>query len=194
VLVVVVAILRARLSAAKPGKMQQTFELLYGFVRGQAEGQMGQEGARYVAFFGTIFIFILVSNLLGLIPAFESPTMNAPVTLGCAMATFFYYNLMGVQAHGFKYILQFMGPKWWLAFLMFPIEIVSHLARPLSLTIRLYANMFAGEQVTMVFLNLTYLVVPVIFMGLHIFVGVVQAYIFMLLAMSYVGGSIAHEH
>jgi F-type H+-transporting ATPase subunit a len=174
--------------------MQQTFELLYGFVRGQAEGQMGQEGARYVAFFGTIFIFILVSNLLGLIPAFESPTMNAPVTLGCAMATFFYYNLMGVQAHGFKYILQFMGPKWWLAFLMFPIEIVSHLARPLSLTIRLYANMFAGEQVTMVFLNLTYLVVPVIFMGLHIFVGVVQAYIFMLLAMSYVGGSIAHEH
>jgi len=194
VLVVVVAILRARLSAAKPGKMQQTFELLYGFVRGQAEGQMGQEGARYVAFFGTIFIFILVSNLLGLIPAFESPTMNAPVTLGCAMATFFYYNLMGVQAHGFKYILQFMGPKWWLAFLMFPIEIVSHLARPLSLTIRLYANMFAGEQVTMVFLNLTYLVVPVIFMCLHIFVGVVQAYIFMLLAMSYVGGSIAHEH
>ncbi|MGB9457875.1 MAG: F0F1 ATP synthase subunit A [Bryobacteraceae bacterium] len=194
VLVVVVAVLRARLSAAKPGKMQQTFELLYGFVRGQAEAQMGQEGARYVAFFGTIFIFILVSNLLGLIPAFESPTMNAPVTLGCAMATFFYYNLMGVQAHGFKYILQFMGPKWWLAFLMFPIEIVSHLARPLSLTIRLYANMFAGEQVTMVFLNLTYLVVPVIFMGLHIFVGVVQAYIFMLLAMSYVGGSIAHEH
>ncbi len=151
-LVVVVAILRARLSAAKPGKMQQTFELLYDFVRGQAEGQMGPEGARYLAFFGTIFIFILVSNLMGLIPAFESPTMNAPVTLGCAMATFFYYNLMGVQAHGFKYILQFMGPKWWLAFLMFPIEIVSHLARPLSLTIRLYANMFAGEQVTMVFL------------------------------------------
>ncbi|MFY9725579.1 MAG: F0F1 ATP synthase subunit A [Bryobacteraceae bacterium] len=193
-LVVVVAILRARLSAAKPGKMQQTFELLYDFVRGQAEGQMGPEGARYLAFFGTIFIFILVSNLMGLIPAFESPTMNAPVTLGCAMATFFYYNLMGVQAHGFKYILQFMGPKWWLAFLMFPIEIVSHLARPLSLTIRLYANMFAGEQVTMVFLSLTYLVVPVIFMGLHIFVGVVQAYIFMLLAMSYVGSSIAHEH
>jgi len=112
--------------------------------------------------------------------------MNAPVTLGCAMATFSYYHLMGVSANGFKYILQFMGPKWWLAFLMFPIEIVSHLARPLSLTIRLYANMFAGEQVTMVFLSMTYLAVPVIFMGLHVFVGVVQAYIFMLLTMSYV--------
>jgi F-type H+-transporting ATPase subunit a len=99
-----------------------------------------------------------------------------------------------VSANGFKYILQFMGPKWWLAFLMFPIEIVSHLARPLSLTIRLYANMFAGEQVTMVFLSMTYLAVPVIFMGLHVFVGVVQAYIFMLLTMSYVGASVAHEH
>ena len=193
-LVVVFAALRARFSAAKPGKVQQTFELLYGFVRGQAEDQMGHAGARYVSFFGTLFVFILVSNLIGLVPAFESPTMNAPVTLGCAMATFIYYNLMGLQEHGFKYILQFMGPAWWLAFLMFPIEVISHLARPLSLTIRLFANMFAGEQVTMVFLKMTYLFVPVIFMGLHVFVGVVQAYIFMLLAMAYVGGSIAHEH
>jgi len=193
-LLAVFAVLRARLSASRPGKLQQTGELFYGFVRGQAENQMGAAGRRYLAFFGTIFIFILVSNLLGLIPAFESPTMNPPVTLGCALATFLYYNLMGMRAHGFKYVLHFMGPKWWLAGLMFPIELVSHLARPLSLTIRLFANMFAGEQVTMVFLGMTYLVVPVIFMGLHVFVGVVQAYIFMLLAMSYVGGSIAHEH
>ena len=193
-LVVVFAVLRASLSATKPGKLQQTFELLYEFVRGQAHAQIGPAGGRYVTYFGTIFIFILVSNLIGLIPVFESPTMNAPVTLGCAMATFVYYNLMGVWANGFKYILQFMGPKWWLAFLMFPIEIVSHLARPLSLTIRLYANMFAGEQVTMVFLSMTYLAVPVIFMGLHVFVGVVQAYIFMLLTMSYVGASVSHGH
>jgi len=193
-LVLVFAALRARLSAAKPGKIQQTFELLYEFVRGQAEDQIGHAGMRYLSFFGTIFIFILISNLIGLIPVFESPTMNVPVTAGCAMATFFYYNLMGVRTHGFKYILQFMGPKWWLAVLMFPIEIVSHLARPLSLTIRLYANMFAGEKVTMVFLEMTKLLVPVIFMGLHVFVGVVQAYIFMLLAMAYVGASVSHEH
>jgi F-type H+-transporting ATPase subunit a len=77
---------------------------------------------------------------------------------------------------------------------MFPIEIISHLARPLSLTVRLYANMFAGEQVTLVFLQMTKFLIPVIFMGLHLFVGVVQAYIFMLLAMAYVGGAVAHEH
>jgi F-type H+-transporting ATPase subunit a len=83
---------------------------------------------------------------------------------------------------------------WWLAWLMLPIEMISHMARVLSLTVRLYANMFAGEQVTMVFLSLTPLLAPVLFMGLHVFVGVIQAYIFMLLAMSYVGGAVAHEH
>jgi len=118
-LVVVFAVLRARLSATKPGKLQQVFELYYGFVRGQAESQMGHAASRYLSYFGTIFIFILICNLIGVIPAFESPTMNAPVTLGCALATFLYYHLMGVSTHGFKYILQFMGPKWWLAFLMF---------------------------------------------------------------------------
>jgi F-type H+-transporting ATPase subunit a len=193
-LMAVFAFLRTRLSVTNPGKLQHTFELFYGFMRDQSDAQIGPAGRRYLTFFGTIFIFILVSNLIGLIPIFESPTMNAPVTLGCAMATFAYYNLMGIWANGFKYILQFMGPKWWLAFLMFPIEIVSHLARPLSLTIRLYANMFAGEQVTLVFLGMTYLAVPVVFMGLHVFVGIVQAYIFVLLTMSYVGASVSHGH
>jgi len=188
-LVVVFAVLRARLSATKPGKLQH-----YGFVRGQAESQMGHAASRYLSYFGTIFIFILICNLIGVIPAFESPTMNAPVTLGCALATFLYYHLMGVSTHGFKYILQFMGPKWWLAFLMFPIEIVSHLARPLSLTVRLYANMFAGEKITAVFVGLTYLGFPVLVMVLHVFVSLVQAYIFMLLTMFYVSSAVSHEH
>jgi F-type H+-transporting ATPase subunit a len=83
---------------------------------------------------------------------------------------------------------------WWLAWLMFPIELISHLARVLSLTVRLYANMFAGEQVTIVFLGLTPLLAPALFMGLHLFVGAIQAYIFMLLAMSYVGSAVSHEH
>jgi F-type H+-transporting ATPase subunit a len=163
-------------------------------VFGQAEDQVGHAAHQYVAFFGTIFLFILTCNLIGLIPAFVSPTKTAYVTCGCALATFFYYNLMGLREHGAKYVLQFMGPKWWLAPLMFPIEIISHLARPLSLTVRLYANMFAGEQVTLVFLQMTKLLIPVAFMGLHLFVGVVQAYIFMLLTMAYVGGSVSHEH
>jgi F-type H+-transporting ATPase subunit a len=164
-------------------------------VKGQAEDQVGHAAHHYLAFFGTIFLFILTANLIGLIPIFESPTMNASVTAGCAFATFLYYNLAGVIAQGpLRYLAHFGGPMWWLAPLMFPIEVVSHLARLLSLTVRLYANMFAGEQVTLVFLSLTKFIGPVIFMGLHIFVGVIQAYIFMLLTMVYVGGAVAHDH
>jgi len=193
-LVVLFAMVRARLSATRPDKLQQTCELIYGFVRDQAARQMGHSASRYLSFFGTIFLFILVSNLLGLIPAFTSPTAHAPVTLGCAVATFVYYHLMGIWANGFRYILQFMGPKWWLAPLMFLVEVVSHLARPLALTIRLYANMYAGEQVTLAFLSMTYFAVPVVFMCLHLFVGMVQAFIFMLLTIFYVSSSVAHEH
>ena len=193
-LVVLFALLRPRLSADRPGSFQQFFELIYDFISGQSEEQVGHEGHKFVPFFGTIFIFILVSNLIGLIPCFESPTMTASVTCGCALATFFYYHLVGIQANRFAYIKHFMGPLWWLAWLMFPIEIVSHLARPLSLTVRLFANMFAGEQVTLVFLKLTKFAVPVVFMGLHLFVGLIQAYIFMLLTMVYVASAVAHEH
>jgi F-type H+-transporting ATPase subunit a len=194
-LMLVFAILRPRLSVDRPGKLQHTCELLYEFVKGQAEDQVGHAAHHYLAFFGTLFLFILTSNLIGLIPCFESPTMNPSVTAGCAVATFAYYNLAGVIAQGpLRYLGHFCGPLWWLAPLMFPIEIISHLARLLSLTVRLYANIFAGEQVTMVFLSLTKLLAPVIFMGLHVFVGVVQAYIFMLLAMVYVGGAVAHDH
>ena len=193
-LMLLFALLRPKLSADKPGKFQQIFELIYEFVRDQAEDQVGNTAHRYVAFFGVILLYVLSSNLIGLIPCFESPTMNASVTAGCALSTFAYYNLKGLQVNGIRYLGHFAGPLWWLAPLMFPIEIISHLARILSLTVRLYANIFAGEQVTMVFLGLTKFGPPVIFMGLHIFVGVVQAYIFMLLAMVYVGGAVAHEH
>jgi F-type H+-transporting ATPase subunit a len=193
-LVLLFAILRPRLSVDRPGGLQHIFEMVYDFVNSQAEDQVGHDGHKYIAYFGTIFIFILTCNLIGLIPAFESPTMNAPVTCGCALATFVYYHAMGIRANGLGYIKHFMGPMVFLAPLMFPIEVVSHLARPLSLTVRLYANMFAGEQVTLVFLKLTFFLVPVVFMGLHLFVGIIQAYIFMLLTMVYVGSAVAHEH
>ena len=111
------------------------------------------------------------------------------------MVAFLYYNFVGIRKNGpFKYLAHFAGPIWWMAPLMFLIEIISHLARPLSLTIRLFANMYAGEQVTLVFLSLTYFVAPVMFMGLHVFVSLLQAYIFMLLTMMYVGGAVAEEH
>jgi F-type H+-transporting ATPase subunit a len=195
IIIVVFAILRPRLSVNNPGKLQQSSELVYEFVSGQAEENVGEDGHRYVTYFGTVFIFLLFANLIGVIPGFESPTMIPSVPAGLAMATFCYYNIMGVRANGiFKYAAHFAGPIWWMAPLMIPIEIVSHLARPLSLTIRLFANMYAGEKVTGVFLNLTLLVAPALFMGLHVFVSVLQAYIFMLLTMIYVGGAVAHEH
>jgi F-type H+-transporting ATPase subunit a len=195
IIVLVFALLRPRLSASKPGKFQHIFELIYDFVQVQTKEQVGHGGHHYFAYFGTIFIFVLFMNLIGVIPGFESPTMSAPVPLGCALATFCYYNFVGVQANGIvKYLAHFAGPIWWMAPLMIPIEIVSHLARPLSLTLRLYANMYAGEQVTMTFLGLTYFLVPAVFMGLHVFVSLLQAYIFMLLTMLYVAGATAHEH
>jgi len=195
IVILVFAILRPRLSADRPGKFQQTFELVYEFVYGQADEQVGHDGSQYVAFFGTIFIFILFSNLIGIIPGFESPTMNASVPAGCALAVFGYYNFAGIQANGVgRYLAHFAGPMVILAPLMIPIELISHLARPLSLTIRLYANMFAGEKVTTVFLGLTYFLIPAVFMGLHVFVSLLQAYIFMLLTMMYVAGAVVHEH
>jgi F-type H+-transporting ATPase subunit a len=111
-----------------------------------------------------------------------------------AVSTFIFYHATGLRAHGAGYIKQFLGPMLLLAPVMLPIEIISHFARPLSLTVRLFANMFAGEQVYLTFIALTKVIVPVIFIGLHLFVSFLQAYIFMLLAMVYVGGAVSHEH
>ena len=150
---------------------------------------------RFVAYFGTLFIFILFCNLIGVIPTFESPTMFPMVPAGLALATFAYYNYAGMREHGpLKYMAHFAGPMPALAPLMFPIELVSHMARPLSLTVRLFANMFAGEQVTLAFLKLTLVFAPALFMGLHVFVSLLQAYIFTLLTMIYVASAVAHEH
>lgn len=192
--IVFFGVLRTRLSVDRPGKTQHTMEILYDFVRASSEEVVGHEGPRYLAFFGTIFIFILFSNWIGLIPGFDSPTMYTMVPLGFAVCTFFFYHYTGIREHGFGYIKQFLGPFLVMAPLMLLIEIISHFARMLSLTVRLFANMFAGEQVYLTFISLTKVIIPVIFIGLHVFVGFLQAYIFMLLAMVYVGGAVSHEH
>jgi F-type H+-transporting ATPase subunit a len=187
-------IVRAGLSLDKPGKFTQVIEMLFGFIRGQAKDIVGHDGGKYVYWFSTLFFFILVSNLVGIIPTLESPTMYAAVPLGVAMATFFYYNGAGIKAQGLVgHLKHFAGPIWWLAPFMFGLEIISHCIRPMSLTIRLFANMLAGEQITISFLSLTPYVVPVIFMGLHTFVSFLQAFIFMTLSMAYVGGVVAHD-
>lgn len=194
IIVVLFALLRPRLSMDRPGKFQHIFELVYNFLYGQTDDVAGHAAQPYLAFFGTLFIFILLGNLIGLVPTLESPTMFVPVPFGCALATVVFYNLVGIQQQGFfKYIGHFAGPIWWLAPLMFPIEIISNLARPLSLTVRLYANMFGGENVTTAFAGLAPLLLPIPFMALHIFVGVLQAYVFALLTMIYVAEVLPHE-
>jgi F-type H+-transporting ATPase subunit a len=195
VIVILFAILRPRLSVDRPGKLQHIAEVIYNFVSGEAHDNIDHHAARFVPFFGTLFIFILFMNLVGVIPGFESPTMNPVVPAGLALASFAFYNWSGIREQGVgNYLKHFAGPMPLLAPLMIPIEFISHLARPLSLTLRLYANMFAGEQVTLAFLGLTYLIIPSVFMGLHVFVSLLQAYIFTLLSIIYVSGAVAHEH
>jgi F-type H+-transporting ATPase subunit a len=193
-IVIFFALVRRGLSVENPGKIQHCLEVVYEFICAQAEEVVGHGSYKYIPFFGTIFFFILFMNLIGLIPGFDSPTMYPMVPLGLAVSVFVFYHAAGLKEHKAGYIKQFLGPMLALAPLVFLIEIVSHFARPLSLTVRLFANMFAGEQVFLAFISLTKLIIPVIFIGLHLFVGVLQAYIFMLLAMIYVGGAVSHEH
>jgi F-type H+-transporting ATPase subunit a len=187
-------IMKSRYSVESPGKTQHVLEVVYEFFHASTEEVVGRGGIKYLAFFGTIFLFILSLNLIGIIPGLDSPTGFTMVPFGLAIVTFFFYHFAGIREHGPAYIKQFLGPFLLMAPLMFPIEIISHMARPLSLTVRLYANMFAGEQVFLTFLSLVKIIIPVIFIALHVFVSFLQAYIFMLLAMVYVGGAVAHEH
>jgi F-type H+-transporting ATPase subunit a len=193
-LVMVFLVVRSRLSVEKPGALQHVMESLDGFVGDSCHEIIGHDYQRYVPYISILGLFIISCNLLGLIPFFETPTGVPSVPLGCAIVTWIYYHYHGIRTNGAGYIKHFLGPVWWLAPLMFVIEICSHLARILSLTIRLFANMFAGDMVTLVFFSLIPIGVPVIFMGLHIGVALIQTYIFMLLAMVYLGEAVAHEH
>ena len=193
-LLVLFLLVRSQLSVEKPGGLQHVFEGLHGFVQGQSEEVIGHHSEGFIPFLMVLMFFILISNFLGLIPGFESPTASPVVPLGCALCAFVYYQVQGFKKHGIGYLKQFMGPMWWLAWLMIPIEIISHLARVMSLTIRLYANMFAGDMVTLVFLSLVPIGIPVIFLGLHIGVALLQAYIFVLLTMVYLAGAVSEEH
>jgi F-type H+-transporting ATPase subunit a len=194
VLVAYFIAVRVSLSVETPNGVQHLAELTNEFVSEQAEQIIGHGYERFTGYVTALALFILLSNLLGLIPGLESPTANVTVPLGFALVTFFYYHYHGIRANGFGYIKQFLGPVWWLYWLLFPIEVISHLARVLSLTVRLYANMFAGDLLTMVFFSLVPVGVPLIFLGLHLGVAFIQAYVFMLLAMIYLSLAVAHDH
>jgi len=193
-LMIVALMIRASLSTDKPGALQHSFEATYEFIKKCAADTGVERPERYMAYFATIFIFIASMNLIGIIPLFEAPTLFAWVPAGLAIWTFIYFNYAGFEANGLGYLKHFAGPVVWLSPFMFVIEMISNFIRPLSLTVRLYGNMYAGEQVTLVFLSLTKLVIPVIFMGLHVFVSLIQAYVFTMLTMIYIAGATAHGH
>jgi F-type H+-transporting ATPase subunit a len=213
--------LRPRLSVENPGAVQQIAEMLFtnpiGFgIRDLLEENAGHAGLKYVPMVGSISVFILLSNLLSVFPAFTAPTAVQTVPLGCAIVTFAYFNWQGIRHHGpAGYLKHFAGPVWWLSPLMFPVEIISTCARMLSLTVRLWANIFASDLLYVIFLGLLIepvlwggsktpalgvalgvfpALIPLAFIGLHIFVAIVQTYIFTLLPSIYIGIATAEEH
>ena len=193
-LLVLFIIVRSRLSVESPGGLQHLFEGYHGFIQGQSKEVIGHHGAHFTPFLAALGLFILISNLFGIGPGLEAPTASSVVPLGCAICAFFYYQAQGFKENGFGYLKQFLGPVWWLSWLMLPLEIISHIARVMSLTIRLYANMFAGDMVTLVFFALIPIGIPVVFLGLHIFVAFLQAYVFVLLTVVYLAGAVSEGH
>jgi len=193
-LLILFLLVRSRLSVDQPGGLQHTIEGFIGFIDNQSREIIGEHSEAFTPFLMALGLFILCCNLIGLIPGFESPTAVPVVPLGCAVVAFVYYQTQGFKHAGIKYLAHFAGPMPILAPLMVPIEIISHLARVLSLTIRLFANMFAGDMVTLVFFSLIPIGIPILFLGLHIGVSLLQTYIFVLLTTVYLSGAVAEEH
>ncbi|MCP4217346.1 MAG: F0F1 ATP synthase subunit A [bacterium] len=178
-----------------PDKMQNALEMFYKFFQGMVDDMMGREGRKFIPALATLGLFIGVSNLIGLMPEMGSPTANLNVTAGCAVFIFLYYHYQGVRKHGvWGYIKTFMGPVWWLAWLFLPIEIVSHFSRPLSLSMRLFGNIFGEDLVILTIASLVPFIAPLPVMGLAAFTSLLQAFIFVMLSTIYLAGAMAEEH
>ncbi len=191
----VFAINRKRYSVV-PGPIQLAVEGYYNFIRTLCLDVIGEhKGERYVSVIGTIGLFIWLSNLMGLIPGFVAPTSNLNVPAGAALFVFIYYHYQGIKDHGFGYIKHFTGPVWWLAPLFIPLEIISHLSRPLSLALRLFGNIFGEDLVILVlFLTIFPIIAPLPVMVLAIITSTIQALVFVMLSVSYIAGAVAEEH
>ncbi|MBA4418728.1 MAG: ATP synthase F0 subunit A [Syntrophus sp. (in: bacteria)] len=154
---------------------------------------MGPRGKEFVLLIGTLGLFILFNNLSGLVPGFLPATDNVNTTFACSLTVFVMTHYYGIKEHGMKYFKQFVGPMWALAPLMIPVEIIGHVARPLSLGLRLFGNITGDHMVTAIFFLLVPILVPLPVMFLGVFVAFVQAFVFMLLSMAYFSGAISHE-
>jgi F-type H+-transporting ATPase subunit a len=158
------------------------------------EGTLGAHARKFLPLVGTAFFFILFCNLMGSIPGFDSPTADYNTTLACALVVFVATHYVGFRTHGPSYIKSFLGPFWWLAWMMLPLEIISHFARIVSLSFRLFGNISGDHKVVATFLGMVPWGVPVIFMGLGIFVACVQAFVFALLTIVYISLAMEEHH
>lgn len=188
--------LRPKLSVDNPGRIQHLAEVVLEALLQLMKEVIGKDYRQFLPLIGTLAIYILAGNLLGLIPGFMSPTSNLNITVSCAIVVFFYYNYHGIRKHGLiNYLLHFAGPVWWLAWLLFPVEIVSHMARPFSLSMRLFGNIYAEELIIGSLNNLFPFLTSVIVMFLALFASTIQAFIFILLTMVYISGAVEeHDH
>lgn len=200
VMVLVVAVtvpvllkLLARRPALVPGRRQSVAEMVVQMFESVVVEAIGPEGRKYVPVIGTVGIFIFACNMIGLIPGFMSPTSKLNVTVGCALVVFIYYHAQGVRSQGLKYFKHFTGEIPALAPLMLPIEIISHFSRPVSLSMRLFCNIFAEELLIVIMASIIPFLLPLPFMAVAIFTAVIQAYVFVLLACIYIAGAVAHE-
>ncbi len=195
-------ILLAGKPSVRPTKFQALWEGYLRFVRNMLTENMGHEGLRYVPLIASIGLFVFFSNLLGMVPGLEAPTGNVNTNLALALAVFVLYNIEGFRLHGAGYLKHFMGPNPYLAPVFFLIEIISHLARPITLTLRLFANMKGGAMLLLVLVGLviqnplTMVVSPVFLLfiiAIKFLAVFIQAYIFMILSVVYLSGAVVHE-
>jgi F-type H+-transporting ATPase subunit a len=218
---VLALILRSRLSVERPGSMQQIAELLItnpmGLgIRDILDDNIAHGAREYLNVVGSVGLFILIANLFSVFPLFSSPTGNHTVPLACAIITFLHFNWAGIRRHGAGgYLKLFAGPVWWMSWLLFPVEVISTLARLLSLTVRLFANILSSDLIYLLFLGLlteaftwgwekSHLlgvfmglfpaIVALVFIVLQVFVAFVQAFIFTILPAVYLGMATAEEH
>jgi len=186
--------LAARRAQTVPSKRQSLLELIIQAFEGQLVEIIGEKGRQFLPLIATMGLFIFACNLIGLVPGFMSPTSKLTVTAACALAVFFYYHWQGIRAQGpVRYLKHFFGPIPALAPLMLPIEIISHFSRIVSLSIRLFGNIFAEELLIVVMVSIIPFFLPLPFMAIAIFTSLIQAFVFVLLACIYIAGAVAHE-
>ncbi len=195
ILLIVLGAVAAKGVSMIPSKGQNVFEIIISSIEQFMIDITGEEGRWLLPIIATVFIYIATCNLIGLVPGFYPPTASLNTTASCALTVVIFTHIIGLKYHGIKYIKHFLGPVWWMIPIIFPIEVIGHVARILSLSFRLFGNMMGHELVLGILMGLAGLFfAPLPIMALGIFVAIVQAFVFFLLAIMYFTGALEHAH